>query len=172
MDEGRGFEHLQKPLRGGGLFNEEPDYLEYNYRGRPYSEKLFFNAGLSYMGGSVAGFVFGGYRGLAAAPSGKFKVRMNGLLNGAGKYGSRAGNGAGVLALFYTSFEKLVDMSGADELVGEAIPYFNQVTAGTATGMLYKCTARPTTMLLAGAVGGVGVGALSFAEYWWNTSRF
>ena len=43
--EERPFEHLQKPLQSGGLFDDEPDYLEYNYRGRPYHEKLFFNAG-------------------------------------------------------------------------------------------------------------------------------
>lgn len=77
----------------------------------------------------------------------------------------------GVLALFYTSFEKAVDMSGADEIAGN-LPYFSQITAGAATGMLYKCTARPTTALLAGALGGAGMGALCYGEYFWNSRRF
>ena len=168
----RGFEHLDKPLLRGGLFDEEPDYLEYNFKGRPYLEKLFFNTGFAYLGGSVAGCVFGAVNGVSNAPSDKFRVRVNALLTGAGKYGSRAGNSMGVLAMYYTSIEKLVDLSGADEFVGEVVPFFTQITAGVGTGMLYKCTKRPTTILVAGAVGGVGMGVTSYAEYYWNSMRY
>jgi import inner membrane translocase subunit TIM23 len=170
--ESRGFDHLDRPLSGGGLFDDEPDYLDYNFKGRPYYEKLFYNAGFSYIAGSLAGGILGGSRGLASAPSSKLRVRMNGFLNGAGKYGSRGGNAMGVLALYYTTFEKLVDMSGVDEYTDDAIPFFSQMTAGTATGILYKATKRPTTMLLAGVVGGGIAGGFSYAEYLWNTKQY
>lgn len=41
----------------------------------------------------------------------------------------------------------------------------NHVVAGISTGMLYKCTARPQTMVLAGVIGGGLVGASCLAEY-------
>jgi import inner membrane translocase subunit TIM23 len=167
MDE-RQFEHLQRPA---SLFDDEPDYLEYDFRGRPYHEKLFFNSGVAYTVGSIGGMVFGGLRGLSQAPSSKMRVKMNGLFNGAGKYGSRAGNAMGVLALFYTSTEKGIDMLGADELTGGVIPYCNQIGAGFSTGVLYKCMSRPTTALLAGVIGGAAMGAMSHAEYAYNTGR-
>mmetsp|Transcript_52137 Transcript_52137/g.104503 ORF Transcript_52137/g.104503 Transcript_52137/m.104503 type:complete len:177 (-) Transcript_52137:166-696(-) len=170
--ESRPFDHLDRPLMGGGLFDDEPDYLDYNFKGRPYHEKLFYNAGFSYIAGSLAGGLLGGSRGIASAPSSKLRVRMNGLLNGAGKYGSRGGNAMGVLALYYTTFEKLVDMSGVDDYTDDVIPYFSQMAAGTATGMLYKCSKRPTTILLAGIVGAASAGGASFAEYFWNTKQF
>jgi mitochondrial import inner membrane translocase subunit TIM23 len=172
MDEARSFEHLQKPIGRGSLFDEEPDYLEYNYKGRPYYEKLFFNSGLAYAAGSFAGAMFGAARGFASSPSDKFRVKVNGLLNGAGKYGSRGGNNMGVLALYYTTFEKLIDMSGIDEASGEVVPYFNQISAGACTGMLFKCMSRPTTVLVAGAVGGFTLGITSYAESLWNSRRY
>jgi import inner membrane translocase subunit TIM23 len=166
-------EHLNKPLGRGKIFDdEEPDYLDFNIKGRPYYEKLFYNSGLSYVLGSAAGAAFGASRGYVLAPSDKFRVRVNGLLNGAGKYGSRGGNGMGVLALFYTTFEKLIDLSGVEEYTGGSILFFNQIGAGAATGMLYKSMSRPTTVLLAGVLGGFSAGALNFAEYQWKSRRY
>ena len=77
----------------------------------------------------------------------------------------------GVLALFYTTFEKGIDMTGADELTGGSIPYFNQIGAGFSTGVVYKAMSRPTTALLAGLIGGASMGAMSHAEYAQNTGR-
>lgn len=172
MENGRSFEHLQRPIGRGGLFDEEPDYLEFDYKGRPYHEKLFFNGGLAYTAGSIGGALFGAMRGFASSPSDKFRLKVNGLLNGAGKFGSRAGNNCGVLAMYYTTFEKLIDMSGVDEATGEVIPFFNQISAGVCTGMLFKSMSRPTTIAVAGVVGGVTLGVSSYAEYLWNSRRY
>ena len=51
FDGERSFSHLDRPLSGGSLFDDEPDYLDYDYKGRPYHEKLFFNSGLAYLSG-------------------------------------------------------------------------------------------------------------------------
>ena len=166
--------HLPPPSFGSfGQEEEEPDYLEFNYRGRPYYEKLFYNAGLAYMAGSFGGAVFGAFRGLQSAPSDKFRVRVNGLLNGAGKFGSRGGNGMGVLALYYTTAEQLVNMSGLEEYHDGGV-VVNQALAGFISGCLYKGTKRPTTIALAGVLGGGLITASSMAEVFWmtNGSRF
>ena len=171
--ESRSLEHLDRPLLGGSsLFDDEPDYLDYDYKGRPFHEALFFNAGLTFTVGSIGGAAVGAARGLAQAPNNKFRVRLNALLNGAGKMGSRAGNSAGVLAFYYTGFTRLADLSGADDFVGGAVPYFNEISSGFGTGVLYKCMSRPTTAALAGVIGASTMGAVTHAEYMWNTRRY
>jgi import inner membrane translocase subunit TIM23 len=148
--------------------DDEPDYLEFNYRGRPYYEKLFYNSGLAYTSGSIGGALFGAARGLASAPSDKLRVRVNGLLNGAGKFGSRGGNGMGVLALYYTTAEQLINMSGLEEYHNGGVTV-NQAIAGAISGCLYKGTKRPATIALAGVFGGGIIAASSMAEVWWMT---
>ena len=41
----------------------EPDYLEYDIRGRGYMERLFFNCGASYLGFMLGGGVYGTVKG-------------------------------------------------------------------------------------------------------------
>ena len=173
-DQGSPFEHWTLGgSDGSGIFDDEPDYLDYNYRGRPYQEKLFFNAGGSYMSGSLAGAFYGAIRGLRNAPSDKFRVKMNGMLNGAGKFGSRCGNGMGVLAFYYTSAEYLINMTGLEEYHNLGIAG-NQTLAGFLSGCLYKSTTRPTTIALAGVLGGGFIAASSVAQTYYNSggSRF
>mmetsp|Transcript_16265 Transcript_16265/g.42637 ORF Transcript_16265/g.42637 Transcript_16265/m.42637 type:complete len:158 (+) Transcript_16265:165-638(+) len=147
---------------GGG--DDGADYLDYDIKGRQYHEKLFFNSGFAFLAGSVAGTMYGAAEGLRGAASSKVKVRVNAILNGAGKYSAGWGNAMGVVALYYTTVESLASYAELDEYVG-GDPNVNHVVAGISTGMLYKCTARPQTMVLAGVLGGGLVGASCLAEY-------
>ena len=62
-----------------------------------YHEKLFFNSGFAFLAGSVAGTMYGAAEGLRGAASSKVKVRVNAVLNGAGKYSASWGNAMGVV---------------------------------------------------------------------------
>ena len=65
----------------------EPDYLEYDIRGRGYMERLFFNCGASYLGFMLGGGVYGTVQGLRLAPANApLRVRTNALMNGFGKH--------------------------------------------------------------------------------------
>lgn len=136
----------------GVTSDEEPDYLDYDIKGRGTLEKMFLYSGSSYLTGRCAavlcfcfvggldetwdvqnwqplakspclcpfsvsqvlihavhtqhpcacagilsGGVLGGRMGYKAAPSPRFWIRLNSVMNGAGKYGSKWGNNMGVI---------------------------------------------------------------------------
>lgn len=131
----------------GVTSDEEPDYLDYDIKGRGTLEKMFLYSGSSYLTGRCAamlrfcffgvecvgvaalghisltlpllcvpgshpcmhthsqrpcagilsGGVLGGRMGYKAAPSPRFWIRLNSVMNGAGKYGSKWGNNLGVI---------------------------------------------------------------------------
>lgn len=115
------------------------DYLDINIKGRSNSQKLLYNTGTLYLAGILGGGAYGITEGLRNAPSHKFKIRLNSVLNASGKRGSRSGNALGVLALFYSSFDAAADHFEVDRFLGD----FDQVLpvlSGAATGALYKCT--------------------------------
>ena len=98
----------------------EPDYLEYDIRGRGYMERLFFNCGASYLGFMLGGGVYGTVQGLRLAPANApLRVRTNALMNGFGKHGATAGNAAGAVALMFTSFESLAESAELDKICGD-----------------------------------------------------
>jgi hypothetical protein len=98
----------------------EPDYLEYDIRGRGYMERLFFNCGASYLGFMLGGGVYGTVQGLRLAPANApLRVRTNALMNGFGKHGATAGNAAGAVALMFTSFESLAESVELDKICGD-----------------------------------------------------
>ena len=98
----------------------EPDYLEYDIRGRGYMERLFFNCGASYLGFMLGGGVYGTVQGLRLAPANApLRVRTNALMNGFGKHGATAGNAAGAVALMYTSFECMAESAELDKICGD-----------------------------------------------------
>ena len=98
----------------------EPDYLEYDIRGRGYMERLFFNCGASYLGFMLGGGVYGTIQGLRLAPANApLRVRTNALMNGFGKHGATAGNAAGAVALMYTSFECMAESAELDKICGD-----------------------------------------------------
>lgn len=81
-----------------GVTNEEePDYLDYDIKGRGTVEKMFLYSGSAYLTGILSGGVLGGRTGWKSAPSPRFWIRVNSVMNGAGKYGSKWGNNMGVI---------------------------------------------------------------------------
>ena len=88
---------------GGLRHNNRPDYLEYdiNPHGRGFIVTMFANTGLSYMIGIGAG----GMYGFRVTPSQRFRVQLNSILNHTGRYGSRAGNAFGTVAMLYSFYE-------------------------------------------------------------------
>jgi len=89
--------------------HQQPDYLDYDPKGRGIVVTMFANAGMSYLIGVTAGGLYGFRQGLAATPSTRFRVQLNSVLNHCGRYGSRAGNTLGVFAVLYSLYEGLAD---------------------------------------------------------------
>ena len=87
----------------------QPDYLDYDQKGRGVVVSMFANAGLAYLVGICGGGAYGLQRGIASTPSSKFKVQLNSVLNHCGRYGSKAGNTFGVFAVMYSLYEGLGD---------------------------------------------------------------
>lgn len=87
----------------------QPDYLDFDQKGRGTIVTMFANAGSCYLMGIGAGGVYGLQKGIASTPSSKFKVQVNSVLNNAGRYGSRYGNTLGVFAVLYSLYEGIAD---------------------------------------------------------------
>jgi import inner membrane translocase subunit TIM23 len=88
---------------------QQPDYLDYDQKGRGVVVTMFANTGMCYLLGITGGGVYGLQRGLAATPSSKWKVQVNSVLNHCGRFGSKAGNTLGVFAVMYSLYEGLSD---------------------------------------------------------------
>ncbi|DAZ98069.1 TPA: hypothetical protein N0F65_001944 [Lagenidium giganteum] len=140
------------PVFGVANFDDDSaDYLDYDKAGRPPIEQLNGSCGAAYLTGVLGGGAFGAVQGFRRSPSPMFKIRMNSLLNGASARGSKAGNALGCLTLLYKAFEYAADTAEIERFIK-----YDQVTpilASGATGLLYKSTAGPKAMILAGALG-------------------
>ena len=87
----------------------QPDYLDYDQKGRGIVSTMFTNSGISYMLGVTLGGLYGLREGLAKTPSSRFKVKLNSVLNNCGRYGSSVGNMMGATAILYSLYEGLAD---------------------------------------------------------------
>jgi len=96
------------PALGVGS-SQQPDYLDYDQKGRGLVVTMFANAGVSYLLGIVGGGVYGFQKGISSTPSSKFKVQVNSVLNHCGRFGSKAGNSMGVFAVMYSLYEGVFD---------------------------------------------------------------
>ncbi|KAJ8601701.1 hypothetical protein CTAYLR_003208 [Chrysophaeum taylorii] len=132
-----------------GVRGSEPEYLEYDIRGRGLFERMFFNCGASFLVGMTIGGAVGVWEG---SRPGTFRVKTNAMMNGFGKRGSAVGNGFGAVAMLYTLSENLLENFKLDQ--------WTPVAAGVTTGVLYKSMAGPRAIALAGLIGGVLSGAL------------
>ncbi len=75
----------------------EPDYIPYNTRGRDFYGRLAFNTGALWLGGFVAGGLYGSVEGYRGATSPIFKIRLNSVMNACSKRGSKLGNALGII---------------------------------------------------------------------------
>lgn len=87
----------------------QPDYLDYDQKGRGIIVTMFANAGVAYLTGTVAGGVYGLREGFLNSPSSRYRVKLNSILNHCGRYGSRWGNALGVIAILYSLYEGAAD---------------------------------------------------------------
>ena len=97
------------PALGVSGGRQQPDYLDYDQKGRGLVVTMFANTGLSYLLGIAGGGLYGFQKGIASTPSSKFKVQVNSVLNHCGRYGSKAGNTVGVFAVMYSLYEGIFD---------------------------------------------------------------
>ena len=88
---------------------QQPDYLDYDQKGRGLVVTMFANSGVCYLLGIAGGGLYGFQKGLSSTPSSKFRVQVNSILNHCGRYGSRAGNTLGVFAVLYSLYEGIGD---------------------------------------------------------------
>eukprot|EP00560_Eucampia_antarctica_P001436 CAMPEP_0197840092 /NCGR_PEP_ID=MMETSP1437-20131217/45404_1 /TAXON_ID=49252 ORGANISM="Eucampia antarctica, Strain CCMP1452" /NCGR_SAMPLE_ID=MMETSP1437 /ASSEMBLY_ACC=CAM_ASM_001096 /LENGTH=202 /DNA_ID=CAMNT_0043449643 /DNA_START=36 /DNA_END=644 /DNA_ORIENTATION=+ len=137
---------------------EEPDYLDYDTKGRGVVSTMFANTGLSYMIGIGAGGMYGLREGLTHTPSHRFKVKLNSVLNHCSRHGSRVGNMFGVLSVVYSLYEGAFDHLDIDQYTGPVQP-MGPALAALLTGVTYKAQAGPRVAALAGTIGLGAVGA-------------
>lgn len=102
------------PALGVGS-SRQPDYLDYDQKGRGLVVTMFANAGVSYLLGIAGGGIYGFQKGISSTPSSKFKVQVNSVLNHCGRYGSKAGNSMGVFAVMYSLYEGVFDQVSAQD---------------------------------------------------------
>lgn len=137
---------------------QQPDYLDYDQKGRGVMVTMFANTGASYLMGIGFGGLYGLKEGLANTPSSRFKVKLNSVLNHCGKYGSRAGNVLGVVSIMYSLYEGAADHYELDRYTGYhpiTVPAFSAFM----TGSTFKMMAGPRVAALAGTIGLGMVGA-------------
>jgi len=144
---------LVSPLFGVPTQVQGPEYLEYNIAGRSWTERMFYSTGTLYLMGIVAGGSFGFVEGFRTAPSTKFNIRLNSVLNKCGRRGSRLGNALGSVAFLYSLIEGVSEYAHIDRYIGSASEYVTPVACATLTGMIYKSTQGPKTIAVAGGLG-------------------
>ena len=100
------------PALGMPTIRSQPDYLDYDHKGRGTAVTMFGNTGVAYMLGTFCGGVYGLRQGIRASPSSRFRVKLNSILNHCGRHGSKYGNSFGAIAVLYSAYEALADHVG------------------------------------------------------------
>lgn len=148
-----------------------PDYIPSpSARGRDIFQRLFFNTGALFLMGFGGGGAYGSIEGFRAAANPSLRIRINGIINGMSKRGSKIGNALGIIgklerassfvvlfhldccpvAFLHTSFIGLADAADLDERVGYPVaPIF----AGIATGVLFGSSRGYRAAGVAGVIG-------------------
>lgn len=149
------------PALGVGS-SQQPDYLDYDQKGRGVVVTMFANTGVSYLLGIAGGGLYGLQKGIANTPSSKFRVQVNSVLNHCGRYGSRAGNTLGVFAVMYSLYEGLGDQLDLEQYTG--VEALSPPFAAMMTGATYFAPSGVRVAALGGALGVGAVGA-TYAGY-------
>lgn len=107
---------LSMPAMGQAMGGDGKRYLVHERRS--LWGQASYNAGYSYTLGLALGGLYGLLHGVRASPNSNPRVVLNSVLNGCGKFGARAGNAGGVLALVYTITERQLEDVEVDKLPG------------------------------------------------------
>ncbi|KAJ9692022.1 hypothetical protein PVL29_011221 [Vitis rotundifolia] len=156
------YQDLQIPIQNIYKLPTSPEFLfqeESVAQRRSWGENLTYYTGIGYLSGAVAGAAKGLVDGVKASePGDTVKLRINRILNASGHTGRKFGNRAGVIGLMYAGLESgIVAVRDTDDVV-------NSVVAGLGTGALYRAAAGVRSAAVAGAIGGVVVGAAVTAK--------
>lgn len=152
------YQDLQIPYRQIYDLPNSPEFLfqeESIAQRRSWGENLTYYTGIGYLTGAVSGASIGVFQGLKSAEKGDtLKLRINRILNSGGHGGRKFGNKLGVIGLLYAGMESgMVAARDTDDWV-------NSVVAGLGTGALFRAANGPRSAAVAGAVGGLMVGAM------------
>jgi import inner membrane translocase subunit TIM23 len=142
--------------------SRQPEYLDYDQKGRGVIVTMFANAGACYLMGIAGGGLYGAGKGVKETPSPKFKVKLNSVLNQSGRYGSLYGNMFGSAAVLYSLYQGVCDHFEVEEKTGLEIatPF---ISASLTGATLYS--RKGYRAMLGGAAVGGGAVAASFAIY-------
>ncbi|GMN36932.1 hypothetical protein TIFTF001_006414 [Ficus carica] len=156
------YQDLQVPIRNLYQLPTSPEFLfdeEARRQRRSWGENLTFYTGSSYLTGAVGGAGAGLFTGVKSfEPGDTTKLRINRILNASGHSGRVWGNRLGVIGLLYAGLESgIVSLRDTDDV-------WNSVAAGLGTGALYRAARGVRSAAVAGAVGGVLVGAAVTAK--------
>lgn len=156
--------NIGRSLGGGGNIKlnkimEQPHYLETDIKsGRDAWSRTFYNTGAAYGSCLILGSVYGGMVGLRNAPSKRWKIRLNSVLNEASNRGARISNSAGVVALMYSLTKAGLEYSTVTDRLGLG-DWADSVTAAGITGMVYKFPRGPQHMALFATAGAAIMGS-------------
>ncbi|XP_077231207.1 mitochondrial import inner membrane translocase subunit TIM23-2-like [Tasmannia lanceolata] len=151
------YQDLNIPIPNPYKIPTTPEFLfeeESLRQRRSWGENLTFYTGTGYLAGSIAGAGKGLIEGVKASEQGDtLKLRVNRILNGSGHSGRKFGNRVGVIGLLYAGMESgIIYVRDSDDVM-------NSVLAGLGTGALFKAASGPRSAAVAGAIGGLAVGA-------------
>ncbi|MCH81442.1 mitochondrial-like import inner membrane translocase subunit TIM23-2-like [Trifolium medium] len=155
------YKDLEVPIKNLYQLSTNPEFLfdEERRKRRSWGENLTFYTGCSYLAGSIAGAGGGLVDGVRSFESGDtMKLRVNRILNSSGHSGRTWGNRAGTIGLLYAGIESGI------EAVRDTDDAWNSVAAGLGTGALFRAARGVRSAAVAGAVGGVVVGAAVTAK--------
>ena len=112
-----------------------------------------------YSGAGVGG-LYGFQEGLRKAPSNKWRVKLNSVLNHGGKRAAKVGNATASLAVLYSISDLIFDKTGVQKLlqIHDTVP---SIVAGFTGGLIFKSTKGPVPMLISGFIG-ASFGLLSY----------
>ncbi len=108
----------------------QPDYLDYDQKGRGIVSTMFTNSGISYVLGVSLGGLYGLREGLLRTPSSRWKVKLNSVLNHCGRHGSGLGNMMGSTAILYSLYEGVADTVSGWMCIAGQVTTTTTTTAG------------------------------------------
>uniref|UniRef100_A0A7S2QVE9 Mitochondrial import inner membrane translocase subunit TIM23 n=1 Tax=Triparma pacifica TaxID=91992 RepID=A0A7S2QVE9_9STRA len=142
--------------RVAGGITSEPEYLDYDIKGRGWWDRTVSSTGWGYLIGTGVGGIYGVKTGMSSVPNSRFKVKVNALLNHSGRYGSRVGNAVGCVALLYSLFEGASEKLDVEKytysIIGHS-PLVTPMIGSIMSGIVYKSTAGPRVAALSGTIG-------------------